>query len=225
MRHAAALAKDGRGQLVAVVGKPGVGKSRLFYEFKLREGGAENVGPAFKPVNDSLERLSHTLAGRDACPTRWMVLEAFAVGLATGQFPAAREHPECAIELLDAAPSSGGGTIFPLMVRDLLAAALTILGFLSTALKRNGEWLIHARLESDSNSIASALSSGLMYQIVLRDSHMVAERANELLSLAAEHGVAFYNSIIANFAHGWAKASVGRAEEGMAEMRRIISDP
>ena len=36
MRHAATLAKDGRGQLVAVIAEPGVGKSRLFYEFKLR---------------------------------------------------------------------------------------------------------------------------------------------------------------------------------------------
>jgi class 3 adenylate cyclase len=36
LRHAATLAQDGRGQLVAVMAEPGVGKSRLFYEFKLR---------------------------------------------------------------------------------------------------------------------------------------------------------------------------------------------
>jgi class 3 adenylate cyclase len=36
LRHAATLARDGRGQLVAVIAEPGVGKSRLFYEFKLR---------------------------------------------------------------------------------------------------------------------------------------------------------------------------------------------
>jgi class 3 adenylate cyclase/predicted ATPase len=36
MRHAATSAKDGRGQFVAVMAEPGVGKSRLFYEFKLR---------------------------------------------------------------------------------------------------------------------------------------------------------------------------------------------
>jgi class 3 adenylate cyclase/tetratricopeptide (TPR) repeat protein len=34
MRRALELAKTGRGQIVAVVGEPGVGKSRLFYEFK-----------------------------------------------------------------------------------------------------------------------------------------------------------------------------------------------
>jgi hypothetical protein len=34
LRHAAMLARQGRGQIVAVMADPGVGKSRLFYEFK-----------------------------------------------------------------------------------------------------------------------------------------------------------------------------------------------
>ena len=34
MRHAAALAREGRGQIVEAVAEPGVGESRLFYEFK-----------------------------------------------------------------------------------------------------------------------------------------------------------------------------------------------
>src|SRR5262249_56000124 len=33
IRRALALAREGRGQLVAIVGEPGVGKSRLVYEF------------------------------------------------------------------------------------------------------------------------------------------------------------------------------------------------
>jgi class 3 adenylate cyclase len=39
LRHAAEQAQAGRGQIVAIIGKPGVGKSRLFYEFKAIEGG------------------------------------------------------------------------------------------------------------------------------------------------------------------------------------------
>jgi hypothetical protein len=34
MRHAAELARQGQGQIVAAIGEPGVGKSRLFFEFK-----------------------------------------------------------------------------------------------------------------------------------------------------------------------------------------------
>jgi class 3 adenylate cyclase/tetratricopeptide (TPR) repeat protein len=34
LRHAAELAREGSGQIVAVMGDPGVGKSRLFFEFK-----------------------------------------------------------------------------------------------------------------------------------------------------------------------------------------------
>jgi predicted ATPase len=34
MRHAAELARNGHGQIVATIGEPGVGKSRLLYEFK-----------------------------------------------------------------------------------------------------------------------------------------------------------------------------------------------
>jgi hypothetical protein len=35
MQRALELVRDGQGQIVAVVGEPGVGKSRLFYEFKM----------------------------------------------------------------------------------------------------------------------------------------------------------------------------------------------
>ncbi len=63
MRHAAHLAREGHGQLVAAMAEPGIGKSRLFYEFKVIEGGAERA----------------SMAGRDACPTKWMVLESFSI--------------------------------------------------------------------------------------------------------------------------------------------------
>ncbi len=59
MQRAAELAKAGRGQIVAAIAEPGVGKSRLFYEFK--------------SITQSI----------------WMVLEAFSVshGKATAYLP------------------------------------------------------------------------------------------------------------------------------------------
>jgi predicted ATPase len=73
LKHAAEQPQAGHGQIVAVVADPGVGKSRLFYEFKAIEGGAERA----------------SMAGRDACPTKWMVLEAFSVsyGKASAYLP------------------------------------------------------------------------------------------------------------------------------------------
>jgi len=59
LKHAAELAKTGHGQIVAAVAEPGVGKSRLFHEFKVTS------------------------------QSGWMVLEAFSVshGKATAYLP------------------------------------------------------------------------------------------------------------------------------------------
>ncbi len=66
LRHALALAQDGHGQLVAIVGDPGVGKSRLVYEFThshrtqdwlILEAGSMSYGKAtsYLPVIDLLK--------------------------------------------------------------------------------------------------------------------------------------------------------------------------
>jgi len=66
IRRALALAQDGRGQLVAIVGEPGVGKSRLVYEFThshrtqdwlILEAGSVSYGKAtsYLPVIDLLK--------------------------------------------------------------------------------------------------------------------------------------------------------------------------
>ena len=66
IRRALALAQEGRGQLVAVVGEPGVGKSRLVYEFthshraerwRVLEAGSLSYGKAtsYLPVIDLLK--------------------------------------------------------------------------------------------------------------------------------------------------------------------------
>ena len=73
LKHAAEQAKSGHGQMVAAIAEPGVGKSRLYFEFKAREGGAQRA----------------SMAGRDACPTNWMVLETFSIshGKASSYLP------------------------------------------------------------------------------------------------------------------------------------------
>src|SRR5229473_2237702 len=47
MKHAAEQAKAGRGQIVAAMAEPGVGKSRLFYEFKARSAAGWMVQETF----------------------------------------------------------------------------------------------------------------------------------------------------------------------------------
>jgi class 3 adenylate cyclase len=73
MKHAAELARNGHGQIVAAIGDPGVGKSRLQYEFKAIEGSAQRASGV----------------GADACPTKWKVLETFSIshGKASAYLP------------------------------------------------------------------------------------------------------------------------------------------
>jgi hypothetical protein len=62
-----------------------------------------------------------------------------------------------------------------------------------------------------------------MHHIRLRDTRMVAERANELLAIAIEHEMRI-NLLAATFFRDWAAAATGRDEEGIGEMRRSVSD-
>ncbi|MBV8454976.1 MAG: AAA family ATPase [Deltaproteobacteria bacterium] len=80
MKHAAELACSGHGQIVAAIGDPGVGKSRLLYEFKVIEGGGWKVletfsishgkASAYLPVIDLLRNYFEILADDDECKRR-----------------------------------------------------------------------------------------------------------------------------------------------------------
>jgi hypothetical protein len=50
---------------------------------------------------------------------------------------------------------------------------------------------------------------------ISRFTQMVAERADEMHSIAAEHEMPFYVNA-ATFLRGWASAAAGRGEEGIA---------
>ncbi len=147
------------------------------------------------------------------------------LGFATGQFPAAREHFESAVELFAAGPSRDYVAYFSQNAPNILIGTLVILGYPSTPLSRAHELLAAARRSSDPNSIATALFSYGIHHVLLRDPRMVEERADELLSISTEHEMPVYYLIAATFFRGWAMAAAARAEEGIAEMRRSISDP
>ncbi len=55
------------------------------------------------------------------------------------------------------------------------------------ALSRSDELLAAARRSSDPYSMATALHLDSLHYLLARDSPMVAERAKEMLSIAAEH--------------------------------------
>jgi class 3 adenylate cyclase/tetratricopeptide (TPR) repeat protein len=77
--RAAELAKAGHGQLVCVVAEPGVGKSRLFYEFKVKNQGgwmvleassvSHGMAAGYLPVIDLLHSYFR-IAPEDDMPTR-----------------------------------------------------------------------------------------------------------------------------------------------------------
>jgi class 3 adenylate cyclase/tetratricopeptide (TPR) repeat protein len=142
----------------------------------------------------------------------------------TGQFPAAREHLERTVELLGAGPYRNYGALFVRLGPAFLTGVLVVLGYPSTALRKADELLAAARRSSDPLSIATALMSYLMRHVEVRDRRMVAERADEMQSIATEYGLAYFLTA-ATFFRGWAMAAGGRGAEGIAEMRQHISDP
>ena len=110
LHQALAQARDGHGQVVALVGEAGVGKSRLVYEFvhshhtqgwRVLESASVSYGKAtpYFPVIDLLKRYCHIDDGDDARTIRAKV---------TGQIltldPALQETVPALLALLDALP-------------------------------------------------------------------------------------------------------------------------
>ncbi len=145
--------------------------------------------------------------------------------LGSGQFPAAREHLERSVELFGAGPSRNYGTFFAQAASNSLVGNLVNLGYLSTALSRADEFLAAAHRSSDPFSILAGLVMNGVFHLPLRDTRVAAERADEILSIASEHEMPAYYLPWATFFRGWAMAAAGRGNEGIAEMRRSISNP
>jgi tetratricopeptide (TPR) repeat protein len=147
-----------------------------------------------------------------------------AVRYANGQFPAAREHFERAGELFGARPFGYYDAFFARLTPNILVNVLAILGYPETSIRKTGELVADARRSADPYSLAAAFVGYGMNHVMLRDTRMVAERADELLSITTEQENAF-PFIMARFCRGWAMAAAGQGEQGIAEMRRTLSDP
>jgi class 3 adenylate cyclase len=84
LRHAAMLAREGRGQIVAAIADPGVGKSRLFYEFKMTSASgwmlleslsvSHGKASAYLPVIDLLRNYFEIASADDECKRREKVV-------------------------------------------------------------------------------------------------------------------------------------------------------
>jgi tetratricopeptide (TPR) repeat protein len=146
------------------------------------------------------------------------------VDFASGHFPPAHEHLERALDLSGAGPTRNFAAYFTQGAANVDLAVLLILGYLSTARTKSHELLAAARANADPYWLATALFLDSLNYIVLRDNRMVAQRADEILFIATGFDMPL-NLIAAGFFRGWGMAAAGRGEEGIAEMRRSISDP
>jgi predicted ATPase len=100
-----------------------------------------------------------------------------------------------------------------------LALALWLLGYPELALKRCQEAIHLVRPVRHVNSQAYALYFSAMHYQFRRESGQARERAEAAMALAAEQGLAQWSAWSTPIC-GWAVAEQGRAEEGIAQMRR-----
>jgi adenylate cyclase len=146
------------------------------------------------------------------------------VDFSVGPFPAAREDFERAVQLFAGTSSPHHFVFLAHYAPKVLVGVLVMLGYPSTALSRVEQLMLSAQSNSDVYSIAEALDTDCMCRVMLRDGRMVAQRAEELLSFAAEYQMPLI-SVSGRFFRGWAMAAAGQAEYGIAEMRPSVSDP
>jgi len=143
----------------------------------------------------------------------------------TGELEAARRQLERADAFYSTVPyydfEEG---MYARMTVGGLISALRILGYPEVALGRVDRMLTAARRNADPYSIADALSVDAASRLFVPDESAIAQIAQELHSLAAEHGMPFYLAR-ANFLSGWVMAARGRASEGIEQMQQAIADP
>jgi tetratricopeptide (TPR) repeat protein len=141
-----------------------------------------------------------------------------------GEFAAAREHCERALELFGSGPcrtfweaeNARYSNFYPVFVTALL-------GYPEMALKRSREALDMARRSSDPVAIAMALHTDAITNWILRDAGKVLERTEEELAIGTEFGMPLH--MFFGTAHlAWALAAQGQPEEGVAKLQVMVKD-
>ncbi|MFQ6024330.1 MAG: winged helix-turn-helix domain-containing protein [Acidiferrobacterales bacterium] len=140
-----------------------------------------------------------------------------------GRLVSAREHLEQALGLYDPVQHRSlmfvYGTDVRVAILSWLSRVLFLLGYPELALTRSHEAVALARELSHPHSLAFALRDACFPPEFCRDTAVVRERANAVMSLASEQGFS-YELEEGRIHHGWALAETGRIEEGIAEMRQ-----
>jgi hypothetical protein len=158
LRHAAALARTGHGQIVAAIADPGVGKSRLYHEFKLISQSDWTI----------LEAL--TLSGMALC--------------IMGEYLQARQRLARAESLYSHARIS----LYGPASFCFQATTLGCMGYADQALDHCRRGLVLAREQSDPYTRVGALNQAAIFHAQRREGQRSLELADETLQVATEYG-------------------------------------
>ena len=140
--------------------------------------------------------------------------------LFAGEFTAAREHVERGLAGYDPAHRVFYAELLP---NDMLVQLLThlplplvCLGDIDQALSRRDAALAEARRLSHPLTLAATLRYAWMADWCIRsDSSSLLQNTDELLALAAEHGLGLPLRVLGPVQRGWCLAALGRADEGI----------
>jgi class 3 adenylate cyclase/predicted ATPase len=178
-------------------------------EFDLAQRLAEDLLRLSRQHNDSAGLvLGHTCSGRTL--------------VSTGRFGSSRAHLKEALALYD--PTSHRSLVHQVGIdpqvtsQTNLGLVLFCLGFPDQALAQRSAAVAGARRLAHPPSLALSLGIGTILLSLVGDNPALEERADELVSVAAEHGFSLY-SAAGTILRGWVKVKNGDVTEGLSLLR------
>ncbi|WP_159718583.1 ATP-binding protein [Geminicoccus flavidas] len=145
-----------------------------------------------------------------------------------GRLTESRHHLEAALTLYDPVRDRSSALVYAIDSRVVclswLSLVLVVLGYPERALAQHGAALAYARELAHPGTIAVALAPmGCVLHQLLRDRRSAREQAEAAIALASEQAFPHYLAA-GTVVRGWAMMDTGRAEEGIAEIRRGLAD-